>query len=141
MPLARQALHDSGEEIHVAAWPGVPEMHQVASRHYAFEGRCFVIAVGCLLRVRDLPPELPARPEKAGDPEALLYNGGSAVIAPNGRYLAGPVYDEESVVVADCDLSEITREALTLDVSGHYSRPDVFRFAVRRERTDALRDV
>src|SRR3989441_7642507 len=141
MPLARQAMHDSGEEIHVAQWPGVHEMHQIASRHYAFEGRCFVVAVGCLLRVRDLPPELPARPEKAGDPEALLYNGGSAVIAPNGRYLAGPVYDEESVVVADCDLSEITREALTLDVSGHYSRPDVFRFAVRRERTDALRDV
>jgi predicted amidohydrolase len=131
MPLARQALHDSGEEIHVASWPGVPEMYQVASRHYAFEGRCFVVAVGCLLRVRDLPPELPARPEKAGDPEGLLYNGGSAVIAPNGRYLAGPVYDEETVVVADCDLNEITREALTLDVSGHYSRPDVFQFMVR----------
>src|SRR3989441_8359904 len=80
-----------------------------------------------------MTPELPARPEKAGDPEALLYNGGSAVIAPNGRDLAGPGYDEEAVVVADCDLSEITREALTLDVSGHYSRPDVFRFAVRSE--------
>lgn len=131
MPLARQALHNSGEEIHVASWPGVSEMHQVASRHYAFEGRCFVIAVGCLLRVRDLPPELPARPEKAGDPDALLYNGGSAVIGPSGRYLAGPVYGEEAVVVADCDLSEITRESLTLDVSGHYSRPDVFAFSVR----------
>jgi predicted amidohydrolase len=130
MPLARQAMHDSGEEIHVAAWPGVSEMHQVASRHYAFEGRCFVIAAGCLLAARDLPPELPVRAEKAGDPGGLLYNGGSAVIAPNGRYLAGPVYDQETVVVADCDLDEIVRESLTLDVSGHYARPDVFSFRV-----------
>ncbi|HEY6207948.1 MAG TPA: carbon-nitrogen hydrolase family protein [Gemmatimonadales bacterium] len=134
MPLARQALHDSGEEIHVAGWPGVHEMHQVASRSYAFEGRCFVLAVGSILRVKDMPPELPPRPERGRDPEAFVIRGGSAIIAPNGRYLAGPVYDEEAVIVADCDLSEITRESLTLDVSGHYSRPDVFEFRVKGER-------
>ena len=133
MPLARQALHDSGEEIHVAGWPGVHEMHQVASRSYAFEGRCFVLAVGSILRVKDMPPELPPRPERGRDPEAFVIRGGSAIIAPNGRYLAGPVYDEEAVIVADCDLSEITRESLTLDVSGHYSRPDVFEFRIKRE--------
>jgi nitrilase len=132
MPLARQALHDSGEEIHVAGWPGVQEMHQVASRSYAFEGRCFVLAVGSILRRKDMPPELPPRGDQT-DPDAFLIRGGTAVIAPNGRYLAGPVYDEEAVVVADCDLSEITREALTLDVSGggHYTRPDVFEFRVK----------
>jgi nitrilase len=130
MPLTRQAMHDSGEEIHVAGWPGVHEMHQVASRSYAFEGRCFVLAVGSILRVKDLPPELPPAGDKAKDPDALIIRGGSAIIAPNGRYLAGPVYDEETVVVADCDLGEITRESLTLDVSGHYSRPDVFQFRV-----------
>jgi len=133
MPLARQALHDSGEEIHVAGWPGVHEMHQVASRSYAFEGRCFVLAVGSILRVKDMPPELPLRPERGRDPEAFVIRGGSAVIAPDGRYIAGPVYDEEAVIVADCDLSEITRESLTLDVSGHYSRPDVFEFRIKRE--------
>ncbi len=126
MPLARQVMHDAGEEIHVAAWPGVPDLHQLASRHYAFEGRCFVIAAGQILRLRDLPPELPVRPEKAGDPDALLIRGGSAIIAPSGRYLAGPVLDEETLVLADCDLGEIVREALTLDVSGHYARPDLF---------------
>lgn len=131
MPMARQVLHDAGEEIHVASWPGVSEMHQVASRHYAFEGRCFVIAVGAILRVKDLPPELPAAPEKASRPDAFLYKGGSAVIAPNGRYLAGPVWDEEAIVAADCDLNEIVRESLTLDVSGHYSRPDLFELNFR----------
>ena len=134
MPLARQAMHDSGEEIHVAGWPGVHEMHQVASRSYAFEGRCFVLAVGSILRVKDMPPELPPRPDKAGDPNGFMIRGGTVIIAPNGRFLAGPVFDEEVVVVADCDLGEITREAMTLDVSGHYSRPDVFEFRVRTAR-------
>lgn len=133
MPLARQALHDAGEEIHVASWPAVGDMHQVASRGYAFEGRCFVLAVGSLLRVRDMPPELPPRPEKS-NPDDYLVRGGSVIIAPNGRLLAGPVFDEEAVLVADCDLGEITRESLTLDVSGHYSRPDVFQFHVRPVR-------
>ncbi len=135
MPLARQAMHDSGEEIHIAGWPAVHEMHQVASRSYAFEGRCFVLAVGSILRWKDMPPELPPVPEKATDPDAFMIRGGSAIIAPNGRYLAGPVFDAEAVVVADCDLAEITRESLTLDVSGHYSRPDVFAFQVRPRRS------
>ncbi|HEX4632314.1 MAG TPA: carbon-nitrogen hydrolase family protein [Gemmatimonadales bacterium] len=135
MPLARQAMHNAGEEIHVAGWPSVQDMHQVASRGYAFEGRCFVLAVGSLLRVRDLPAELPPRPEKS-NPDDYLVRGGSVIIAPSGKLLAGPVFDEETVLVADCDLGEITRESLTLDVSGHYSRPDVFDFRVRSARGD-----
>ncbi len=60
MPLARMAMHNSGEHIHVAVWPTVHELHQLCSRHYAFEGRCFVLAVGLMMRVRDLPAELQA---------------------------------------------------------------------------------
>ncbi len=134
MPLARQAMHDAGEAIHVAAWPGVQEMHQVASRHYAFEGRCFVIAAGSILRLADWPAELPPAEQYARDPSGLAIKGGSAIIAPNGRYLAGPVFDTEAVVAADCDLAEITREAMTLDVSGHYSRPDVLALTVNPQR-------
>jgi predicted amidohydrolase len=129
MPLARQAMHQAGEHLHVALWPGVQEMHQVASRHYAFEGRCFVVAAGSILRAGQLPPELP--PAGAPAPDRLLIGGGSAIVAPDGRYLAGPVFGAEAVIAADCDLSEIVREAQTLDVAGHYSRPDAFSFAVR----------
>ncbi len=134
MPLARQAMHDTGEEIHVAAWPGVHEIHQIASRHYAFEGRCFVVAAGSILSLADWPPELPPAEEVAKDPTGLAIKGGSAIIAPSGRYLAEPVYDAEAVVAADCDLAEITREAMTLDVSGHYSRPDVLTLSVDTRR-------
>ena len=55
MPLARMAMHNSGEHIHVAVWPTVHELHQLASRHYAFEGRCFVLAVGLIMPAEDLP--------------------------------------------------------------------------------------
>ncbi len=137
MPLARQAMHDVGEHVHVALWPGVQEMHQIAARHYAFEGRCFVIAVGSILRVDQMPKELPPLESYANSPKGLMIAGGSAIIAPNGRYLAAPVYDEETIVTADCDLGEIPREAQTLDVSGHYSRPDVFSFGVVRHRPRA----
>jgi predicted amidohydrolase len=130
MPMARQVLHDLGEEVHVALWPGVQEMHQVASRHYAFEGRCFVIAVGSILRAAAMPAELPVLEKYRHSPTGLMIAGGSAIIGPGGKYLAGPVFDEETLLTADVDLSEIRREAMTLDVSGHYSRPDVFRLTV-----------
>jgi predicted amidohydrolase len=127
MPLARQALHATGEEIHVAVWPTAKEMHQVASRHYAFEGRCFVLAAGLL----NLPAQLDRPPARDGDGEELLLRGGSAVIAPDGSYVVEPVYDEETIITAHLDLSEIDRESMTLDVTGHYNRPDIFDFGVR----------
>lgn len=130
MPLARQALHESHELIHTAVWPTVHDKHQLASRHYALEGRCFVLAVGQILLAEDLPDELEKGPD-AG-PEDLILRGGSAILGPDGAYLAEPVFDREALLLARIDPSAVDREAMTLDVSGHYSRPDVFRFEVRR---------
>jgi predicted amidohydrolase len=126
MPLARQVLHSSGEDIHIAAWPQVKEMNLVASRHYAFEGRCFVIASGAIMKAGDLPSELEPIESLKDKPESLVLNGGSAIIGPDGALLAGPVYHEEVILTADIDLSRIPQENLTLDVTGHYSRPDLF---------------
>ncbi|MBI4408440.1 MAG: carbon-nitrogen hydrolase family protein [Gemmatimonadetes bacterium] len=131
MPLARQALHESGEDIHVAVWPAVNEMHQLASRHYAFEGRCFVLAAGSLLRARALPPELEPHPERVKGPDQLLLNGGSAIIGPDGQYVVEPVIGEEKIVLAELDLARNRRESMTLDVTGHYSRRELFDFTVR----------
>ena len=133
MPLARQALHQRGETIHVASWPWVHEMHQVASRHYAFEGRAFVIAAGTVLRKRDLPADLELLQAIPGDPDTFLQRGGSAIIGPDGAYLAGPVWEEETIVTAEIDPQRVIEERLTLDVAGHYNRPDVFRFSVNTE--------
>jgi len=135
MPLARQALHAAGETVHVAAWPHAGEDHQLASRHYAFEGRCFVLAAASWLPRAALPDdfELAADFEDAGD---VLLEGGSAVIGPDGRYLVEPVRGREELIVADLDLDRVHEERMTLDVAGHYSRPDVFRLEVDRERRE-----
>lgn len=132
MPLARQVLHDSGEHVHIAVWPTVHEMHQVASRHYAFEGRCFVLAAGLLMKVRDLPSQLPVSAELSDKPDHLLLRGGSTIIGPDGKYLVEPVFDEERIVVAELSLEEVDKERMTLDVSGHYQRPDLFELKIKR---------
>ncbi len=132
MPLARQAMHDAGEDVHVALWPTVKEMNQVASRHYAFEGRCYVLAAGSLMQARDLPSELEPHPGIISDAAQFVLGGGSAIIGPDGAYLAGPVFNEETIVVADLDLGRIREERMNLDVSGHYSRRDVLGLTITR---------
>lgn len=130
MPLSRQALHDSGEDVHIAVWPTVQERHQIASRHYAFEGRCFVLAAGSLMPASALPAELERDPERAGDDEMFVLRGGSAIINPRGEYLAGPVFDEPTILRASLDFTRLDEERMTLDVAGHYARPDAFTFLV-----------
>ena len=134
MPHARQALHISGEQIHIALWPAVIEAHQIASRHYAFEGRAFVLAAGSLLPVADLPAEFSLPDDLRSQPNKLLLNGGSAIIAPDGSYVHAPVYGEETILMAELDLTKIVEEQMTLDVTGHYARDDIFAFEVNRRR-------
>jgi nitrilase len=132
MPLARQAMHDSGEDIHVAVWPTVHELHQLASRHYAFEGRCFVLAAGSLMKTSALPRALPVHPERAGE---WALRGGSMIVAPDGMVLAGPVFERADILLAELDLQRVREGNMTLDVSGHYARPDCFEFRpVRHSR-------
>ena len=131
MPLTRQALHDSGEQIHVALWPNVHEMHQVASRHYAFEGRCFVIAAGQMLKAKDFPPELELPENLKSNPDKWVLRGGSCVIGPRGNYIVEPVFDKEELILCEIDLAEVIKERMTLDTSGHYQRKDIFHFQIK----------
>ena len=131
MPLARQTMHAQQELIHIAQWPTVKEMHVVASRQYAFEGRCFVVAAGTVLKKKDLAHlDLPLLNEIPGDDETFLMRGGSTIIAPDGRFLAEPLYKENGFVTATIDAQEAINGRLTLDVMGHYGRPDVFQLTV-----------
>lgn len=137
MPLARQAMHNAGEQIHVAVFPTVHEMHRIASRHYAFEGRCFVLAVGLIMKAEDLPDDLLPPAETGANP--LVLRGGTCVIAPDGGFVVEPVFDREEILTAEIDLSLIDREKMTLDVSGHYGRRDVFDFDVKQNLRTKLK--
>jgi nitrilase len=126
MPLARHAMHVTGEQVHAALWPTVEEIHQVASRHYAFEARCFVVAAGSVLRRDQVPDDLEIFRGDGIDPGEHLLAGGSAIIGPDGNYLAGPAGAEETILYTDLDTSRIAAEHQTFDPVGHYARPDVF---------------
>jgi nitrilase len=137
MPLARQALHESGEDIHVAAWPTVHDMNMIACRQYAFEGRCFVLAAGSLMRASALPAELEAHPDRVADANTWVMRGGSCVIAPNGQFIVPPLFETTALIHADLDIGMVRREHMSLDVAGHYSRPDSFNFSVNTGRRTA----
>ena len=140
MPLARFAMHDQQELIHVAQWPTVKEILLVASRSYAFEGQCFVIAAGTALQKQDLAHlNLALFDEILGEPETLLMRGGSAIIAPNGDILAGPAPAEPLFITAEIAPQKAIDGRLTLDVTGHYARPDLFQLQVdTTEKTNVV---
>ena len=144
MPLARAAMHNLGEAVHVAAWPTVHEEYALNSRHYAFEGRCFVLAAGLVQRRDDLFDGL----ERVGgdaDAQALfeaikadvLNKGGSFIAAPDSRVIA-QAGEGEATLQAELDLSEIGWNLASLDTDGHYSRPDVFELSVDTRAKDGV---
>jgi nitrilase len=147
MPLTRFAMHAKGEQIHVAAWPevGDPELHRFATRHYAFEGRCFALCVmGAQLRPGDLPADFELRDAMgAADDFVAAQGGGTCIFAPDGTIVADSAAGEETIVYGDLDLRRIPEEQAALDVVGHYNRPDVFSFTVDerpRVPVDRLRE-
>ena len=141
MPLARAAMHAQTEHIHVAQWPSVIELHQVASRHYAFEGNCFVLACGSVMLKQDVMQGFDSL--NADEPEArqmldtiavkgdhTFMSGGSCVIGPDAQFVTPPLFNEETIVYADLDLESIYGSNLVMDTDGHYARPDVFSLSV-----------
>lgn len=134
MPLSRQALHDEGEDIHFAFWPAIKERHLLASRHYAFEGRCYVVAIGQIMQVKDMPSSL-TLPATWTDPEQMILDGGSCLIGPDGNYLIEPQSGEASIYYYDLPGRQtLLKERMNLATSGHYQRHDVFELKVKRER-------
>jgi nitrilase len=140
MPLARYALYAQGEQIHAAVWPSAPETFLLACRTMAFEGRVFVVAAASYITKSMLPPDFPLAKEMEGFSEQICL-GGSAVIGPDARFIAGPVYNCETIVYADIDLDRISEEKELLDIAGHYARPDVFSLTVNRRRMDPVTSI
>lgn len=144
MPMARAAMHVQQEAVHIASWPTVRESHAIASRHYAFEGRCFVLAAGLVQWYDDLLDGL-RRVGGDADGEVLLQtipdgqriHGQSLIAAPDGRILAQAGTGEETIF-AEIDLTEIGAGLAALDTDGHYSRPDIFELRVNRQSTEGV---
>jgi nitrilase len=134
LPLPRAALYAQGEDLHVAIWPGSLRNTEDITRFIAREGRCFVVSVSGLMRKEDIPdglPEIDLLRETADD---VMANGGSCVAAPTGEWVLEPETGGESLRIAELDHRIVLEERQSLDVVGHYSRPDVTQLLVNRQR-------
>jgi nitrilase len=131
MPLARVALYESGIEIYIASTADDSDEWQQTLAHIARESRTYVIAPCHFQRASSYPDDFALASELEGDD--MLGRGGSAILAPDGSYLAGPVYDEESILYADLDPTLLLAERQRFDPVGHYSRPDVLTLTLRAD--------
>src|ERR1700741_3010012 len=129
MPLARVALYESGVEIYVASTADDGAAWQQTLVHIARESRAYVVAPAHFQREASYPDDFPLAAEIEG--AGTIGRGGSAILAPDGSYLAGALYDEEAILYAELDPARLLAERQRFDPVGHYSRPDVLQLTVR----------
>jgi len=134
LPLARASLYAQGEDLHVAIWPGNVRNTEEITRFIARESRSYVVSVGGLMRKSDIGPDLPHAELLGSTADDLMADGGSCVAAPNGEWLLEPQSGDESLYIVELDHALVLEERHSLDVAGHYSRPDVTRLIVNRKR-------
>jgi nitrilase len=123
MPLARFSLYESGVEIYIASTADDGDSWQPTLVHIAREARAFVISPSHFQRASSYPKDFSLA--KLLDGIELVGRGGSAILAPDGSYLAGPLYGEEGILYAELEPARLDEERQRFDPAGHYHRPDV----------------
>jgi nitrilase len=141
MPLLRTAMYAKGIELWCAPTADARESWLASMQHIAVEGRCFVLSCNQFARRRDYPADYATA--FGDEPDTVVTNGGSCIVDPFGKLLAGPVFGKEEILVAEIDRNQIARGKYDLDVVGHYARPDVFQLVVdeRAKPVVAMRAV
>ncbi len=134
MPLARFALFAQGCDVYIAPTWDAGSTWVSTMRHIAAEGRCWVLGNGCAMRGKDIPRDFPKRALLFPDLEEWYNPGDSVIVEPGGRVVAGPLNEQHGILYADCDPAAASAAKRTLDVAGHYGRPDIFKLEVNRER-------
>lgn len=140
MPLPRAALQAQGEDLHVSVWPGHLRNTVDIARYMALEGRSYVVAVSGLMRKSDFPAHTPHVDLILENSPELLSNGGSCLAAPDGSWVIDPHENvgEETLKIGVIDHQKVRAERQNFDPAGHYSRPDVTRLVLNRQRQSVL---
>jgi nitrilase len=139
MPLARYALYAQGVDVYIAPTYDSGDPWIGTLQHIAREGGCWVVGSGNLLRAQDIPDGLPDRERLYPDPDEWINPGDSVVIAPGGGIQAGPMHREEGLLYADVDPDRAGVARRSLDVAGHYARPDIFELRVNTRTLSPIR--
>jgi len=136
MPMLRMAMYAKNVALYCAPTADDRDTWLPTMQHVALEGRCFVLSACQFLRKKDFPDTV--RVSLGDSPDAVLMRGGSAIVSPLGRVLAGPHFGGETILTATLDLNDIGRGKFDFDVAGHYSRPDVFQLIVNESPMRAV---
>ena len=139
MPLVRSSLYAQGENLHIAVWPGSDHNTRDITRFIARESRSFVVSVGSLMRKGDFPEATPYVSQILKKAPEVLTNGGSCVAGPDGEWILDPQIETEGLFTVELDFNRVLEERQNFDPSGHYSRPDVTKLIVNRERQSVVR--
>ena len=138
MPLPRAALYGQGENLHIAVWPGSEHNTKDITRFIARESRSYVISVSSLMQKSDFPTDTPHLDKILENSPETLANGGSCIASPNGEWLVEPVLHKEGLIIETLDFNKVLEERQNFDPVGHYSRPDVTKLHVNRERQSTV---
>ncbi len=141
MPLARTALYGLGEDLHVAVWPGSERNTEDITRFIAKESRSFVISVSGFMRKEDFPEDTPHLLRILENAPPVLANGGSCIAAPDGQWVIAPKVGEEGLFIGILDFNKVLEERQNFDPVGHYSRPDVTKLTINRERQSTVQII
>lgn len=138
MPLPRTALYGQGENLHVAVWPGGLHNTKDITRFIARESRSYVISVSSLMTSSDFPNDTPHLNKILEKAPKVLANGGSCIAGPDGEWIVEPIVDQEGLIYQILDFNRVYEERQNFDPVGHYSRPDVTKLSVNRERQSTV---
>ncbi len=119
MPMARMALYEQGVELYLAPTADSRDAWVASMQHIALEGRCYVLSCNQYVTKDLYPPDLPGIEDLANQPDTMC-RGGSMIVDPLGKIVAGPLYGEEGILYAEINLAEVVRAKLDFDVVGHY---------------------
>ena len=133
MPLARNAMYESGAQILAApTWDKSPNW-LLSMQHNAREGGLFVISCCMALKMDDIPDTFEFK-KLYPDGREWINTGNSCIVGPNGKIIAGPLEAQKGLIYANINLDNIIAAKRMFDVVGHYSRPDVFKFKIKSKR-------
>ncbi len=138
MPLPRTALYAMGENLHIAVWPGSERNTIDITRFIALEGRSYVISVGGMMYKKDIPTTTPHFDLLIKNAPDEMANGGSCIAGPNGKWIVQPQVGKEGLFVETLDFNRVLEERQNFDPVGHYSRPDVTKLLVNRDRQSVI---
>ena len=129
MPLARQSMYIQGVQVYVAPTWDSSDNWLLSMQHIAREGGMFVIGVCSAVKMDDIPDKYAFKKLYSNDRE-WINPGNSCIVNPRGDFIAGPLAKKSEILYGELDLNQIPAAKRMFDVTGHYGRPDVFKYKI-----------